>query len=752
MRSLLRIPVLLLVAASALAATPVGTPGIGAAPGVRGFPAIAAHAGGFVTIWADERGVMAARLDGEGTLLDPFPLPVAASSPVRFGAAQADRSVARTQVTAWGGETALASNGRSLLAAWNCGDYLRPAICTAVIDPATMTSRRGATLEGAYPEIAWSGSAWAVAYYHSNFDPLLRVCWLDEEGAPFRTYEIGSGVDATIASTGTTTLVAWRHGSLIAVRAVEPAGAAGAAIVLSPALEANAFDARPKIATDGERFLTVWRRGGPDPHVLTVPLDGTGAPAAAPTRIDAPGWIESLAWAGSDYLAVATDGGVFYPEEYAAEYVVRFTRDGVRRESNLIAMGCGRNADGDIASNGSATVAVWASACIRRYRAVEVPDYRIEAMRVDGWLPAPSTLLSIGTAAQLQPVVASTATAHLVAWTEVVNGISRAFYSILDKSLRVVTPARPVASNSGDQRFPAVASDGTSFLIAWTTSHPENPEVASLHGSFISASGDYASSSPLAENVTHGPIALGHDGLDFFAVWTAADGTLASAHFDRTSGMREWEPTKIGEAGYNPSVAWNGIYFLLAWETLFWNPECRITCAPENQIRTMLLHPSGVRAVAAPTVALDFRTDPSLVWNGSTFTLFASGLEARQFSARGEPVGDPVKLYERAGARGEQPAAGWDGSAFILAWRDPSGAALRLDLSPALEPRNGPQLLWSAAPGIPQPWFRERTVAVAPDGSVLVHHVRRAEAPFLGVPELVIEASERPLRRRTVAR
>ncbi|HEU5161504.1 MAG TPA: hypothetical protein VFV54_00015, partial [Thermoanaerobaculia bacterium] len=184
------------------------------------------------------------------------------------------------------------------------------------------------------------------------------------------------------------------------------------------------------------------------------------------------------------------------------------------------------------------------------------------------------------------------------------------------------------------------------------------------------------------------------------------------------------------------------------WEAYARNPDCRITCTLDTQIRAVALGADGRRQSGAATLFGDFSDFPAITWTGSHFALFTSWLysgpvSARLFSPAGKPVGDPVVIAKQ----GNHAAVGHDGSAILLLWRDVEGRSFRLNLTPDLVLLSRPIVLsnqlarsWPASSSYD-------TVAVSSDASAMVYHLRTAESPE-AAPALVIETPETAPRGR----
>ena len=129
-----------------------------------------------------------------------------------------------------------------------------------------------------------------------------------------------------------------------------------------------------------------------------------------------------------------------------------------------------------------------------------------------------------------------------------------------------------LSRNPGAKVSPAVAHDGTNFLVVWTN---WTPSTVTLRGTRVSGAGTVLDPSgiDISTNayIKYAP-ALAHDGTNFLVVWHEARTGGHDLHGARVSGAGTvLDPSGIPiSTAVNdqtaPSVAYNGTNFLVVWQ------------------------------------------------------------------------------------------------------------------------------------------------------------------------------------------
>jgi len=217
-------------------------------------------------------------------------------------------------------------------------------------------------------------------------------------------------------------------------------------------------------------------------------------------------------------------------------------------------------------------------------------------------------------------------------------------------------PCPPLPSPD-DQTLPAVASDGTNFLVVWIDMRNRDSSWFDVYGARVSASGEVLDPGgiPICTNLSAAYYPdVAFDGTNYFVVWSddrdAAEGNpRLEIYGARVSpGGAVLDPSGIqithGEVAYQPTIAFNGTVYLVAsyaWEhnghrgtTLL---GVRVTPAGEVwDTEELILHQSEFSGVDYPAIVASEGVDWLVVWNGA-------GVEGSFVSANGI-VSSPQQL------------------------------------------------------------------------------------------------------------
>jgi hypothetical protein len=209
-------------------------------------------------------------------------------------------------------------------------------------------------------------------------------------------------------------------------------------------------------------------------------------------------------------------------------------------------------------------------------------------------------------------------------------------------------PCPPLPSPD-DQTNPAIASDGTNFLVVWIDMRNRDSSWLDVYGARVSASGEVLDPGgiPICTNVSAAYYpSVAFDGANYLVVWSddrdAAEGNpRLEIYGARVSpGGAVLDPNGIqithGEVAYQPTIAFNGTVYLVAsyaWEhngqrgtTLL---GVRVTPAGEVwDTEELILHQSESSGVDYPAIVASEGVDWLVVWNGA-------GVEGSFVSANG---------------------------------------------------------------------------------------------------------------------
>lgn len=543
-------------------------------------PAVAALGTNYLVVAQDYRrstsaaynsDVYGARVSGLGMLLDPVGFPICTNAGSQF-------------------RPAVAADGTNYLVVWEDydvdGSNIRAARVTGegvVLDPVALVVSHAVNRQG-NPTVTADGGGFVVAWQDhrestgGNFEARIRAARvsgdgtvLDAAGVPVSSGGGGQNLPC-ITSRGQDWLAVWqdlRSNPDTVLSDIFGAGGSGpnpgAEMKLSPTANAQIS---PAVARLGETYLAVWadnRHDGSNSwDICGLRLDATGNPldaapfwiCAAPGRQSDPSiasgenrflvvwsdWRNSpatLRHADVYGTAVSPDGAVLHP---GGKSICTATND-----QSLPA----------IAGFGTNFLVTWQDS-----RSNQPPSLRMDifASRVtetgvvldQGGLPV-CTHLTI----QTNPVVAANRDLALVVWTDYRS--SATYPDIYGARL---TPDGTVLESNGfpiclaantTQYLPAVATDGSGFLVVWADSRSGVANAPDIYGTEVTASGAVSSLTGLGIRTGPGPQTvpeLAFNGRDYLVAWQTAPS--ATGTFDIHAVQVESLTAPLVQAGVLP--------------------------------------------------------------------------------------------------------------------------------------------------------------------------------------------------------
>lgn len=521
--------------------------GTGKAPGV-------AFGGGvFLVVWEEDSAIRCARVSSAGVVLDP-PLAV---------------------TNVHGSAPAVAFDGTDFLVAWGGNDLYAARVSPsgAVLDTAGILVSGAAGVQES-PAIAFDGANCLVTWqdmrqggyrdiYGARVTPSGTV--LDTSGIVISAAAYSQYYPA-VAFDGTNYLVAWQDYRTtdygIYAGRVTPAG-----VVLDPSgvpIATSAIYSRYPSVTFGQGYyLVTWERmddidstGIWGTRVLTsgVPLDtgfciGPAAAGVAPVIFD-----------GSRYFVSWEKDGI------RANWVD--SSGHVQNQSGAAIFGAANDQrQPNAAFNGTHYLVVWKderpgdTADIRGIR-VSQSGTRLDAL--------PFTVSGAGKA-QFSPVAASNGTDFLVAWSDRRGDTSRVYAARVSQNGQVLdTAGIRVCNAAGEQTLPAVAYNGTDYLVAW---QDERSITAGIYAARVTSGGTVRD--PQGFQVCNSPYSqespgVSSDGSNCLVVWAdSRNGSDifgarvdADGHVLDSSGFMI-SPDTLSKV--QPAVTYCGDWYFVVW-------------------------------------------------------------------------------------------------------------------------------------------------------------------------------------------
>ncbi len=239
------------------------------------------------------------------------------------------------------------------------------------------------------------------------------------------------------------------------------------------------------------------------------------------------------------------------------------------------------------------------------------------------------------------------------------------------------------------QSLPAMAWDGTSFLVVWSDSR-DRSSGNDLYGARVRASDgallDPAGIAICAQPGTQNNPAVAWDGTSFLVVWQDSR-TSATSGIDLYGGRVSSAGALLDGAGFPistatgnqqaPALAWNGTHHLVVWQD-------------DRNLATSYIDVYGARVTSAGTVtdptgipistATAAQTTPVAAWDGTRFLVVWQdgriGSGTQIYGARVSTLGtvqDASGLRITFSLNATSPAIATDGTRFLVVWQDDSG-------------------------------------------------------------------------------
>lgn len=385
------------------------------------------------------------------------------------------------------------------------------------------------------------------------------------------------------------------------------------------------------IASDGENYLVVDDSQGfrtatvtPDLALRSLGTSHFGSPRSGSS------YTTSVTWDGSHYQVVFMDHRDFtYIPDIGTSYEVKVEvldsfGTPLNGEGTTLAAMSGLGpymAAGGIAGS---HLVLWSTSAFDSWRAITYADAATAATT-----SSPPFAFTRGALPDETPVVATAGDISLLAWREpdaTAEDRFALFAARVDRFGRVLDAPIRIADSTCDRLAPAVATDGTDFIVAWQL-------PASLLAMRIGRDGRRLDPNPIIVAVSPtsecGPSApsVVSNGTNYFVAWQRK-GVLSGARLTSGGVLLDPVPLSFGAgpvAGLH--TASDGHDYFVAW-----------TDATINQAR-------GVRITAAGTVVdtlslpLILDKTSAVYWSGKNYvTLAASsdGVRAVRITAGGE--------------------------------------------------------------------------------------------------------------------
>jgi hypothetical protein len=615
-----------------------GDPVYGPADNSQELPAIASDGANYLVVWTDTRSGMwdiyGTRVSAGGTVLDTVGIAISTAGNIQQC-------------------PAVAFDGTDYLVVWEddrsgwWGIYgARVSVGGTVLDPGGIAISTAAYQHGA-PAIAFDGTN-------------CLVVWSDSRS--------GTGYDIYCARVSA-------GGSVL-----DPAG-----IAVSTA----AGDQRePVVAFDGTNYLVAWhdcRNGSYNPDIYCARVSAGGSvldPAgiAVSTAVGYQ-WYPAVAFDGTNYLVAWEDHRSTYWDIYGARVSVGGT---VLDTAGIAICTAARDQWGTaIAFDGTNYLVVW-----QDYRSGSEWDIYGARVSAGGSVLDPAGIaISTAPNGQGEPSVAFDGTNYLVAWDDVRNG---AYIDIYGARVSVggsaLDPAGiAISTSANSQMYPAVAFDGTNYLVAW--SDYRSGTNYDIYGARVSAGGNVLDPGGIAISTAvrdQSQSAIAFDGTNYLVVWEDARGgsdwDIYGARVSTGGTVLDPGGIAISTAArdqQDPAVVFDGTDYLVAWSD-YRSGSGRDIYGARVSVGGSVLDPGGI----AISAAANDQTYPAIAFDGTNCLVVWHDMRSDTswdiYGARVSPAGsvvDPDGIAITNAAGDQSPAVAFDGTNYLVVWEDARGGS-----------------------------------------------------------------------------
>ncbi len=543
-----------------------------------------------------------------------------------------------------------------------------------------------ARLEGESIVLAVPAEVVDDATYPAILDPLIgpEIAVDDPIVAPAS----GDQTAPAVAFDGANYLVVWQDfRSAVSANDVFGARVTKNGDVLDPsgiAISTAASDqTAPAVAFNGTSYTVVWtdkRSGQLDIHAARVSTAGIPLDPGANPICVAPGSQTAPAIAcapGVSCLAVWQDG-----RSSTHIYGARIALDGTPVDVGgvLISSASFAQTAPAVAFNGTSYLAVWQDP---RNGNADVYGARVAptGASLNVIDLAANLAINLNAAAQSNPAVESDGNAFLVVWQDARNATNDIYGAHVTAAGTTDANDLAISTALGTQSVPALAWDGTSYLVAWQDARNATADV---YGARLSAAGQVQDLGGLPISSSAGSQtapAVASDGAGFFAVWQDARNLTADVFGARVAQNGALlDPAGLGLArGGNaetvPAVGFDGTNYLVAWADNR-NAASLDIYAVRLAADGTVLDPAGITVATAPgeqtlpAISAD-KSNWLVVWqDGRNGTLDVYGARLSPQGVVLDPSGIGIGVAALAQAA---PAVAFGGTNHMVVWQDTRG-------------------------------------------------------------------------------
>ena len=550
---------------------------ISTAVNYQGFPSVAFDGTNYLVVWEHERNssldIYGTRVSQDGQILEPSGIAISIASD-------------------WQEYPAVAFDGTNYLVVWEdrrSGLYsdiygTRVNQSGMVLDPAGIIISTAENNQGV-PSIAFDGVNYLVVWHdYRTGRPRIYGTRVNQSGMILDPTGLGIATTAydkwypSVAFDDTNYLVVWEQwrGSTCDIYGTR---VSTAGIVLNPAgiaiSTASDKQHNPKVAFDGSNYLVLWqdeRRGSGefDTYGTRVDqagriLDSAGFPISTAAN---PQYFSAVAFDGLNYLVVWQDNRSGYSYDI---YRTRVNQSGIVLDPAGVVISSAENHQKNpaVAFDSTNYLVVWEDL---RNDSTYWDIYGARINQAGVVLDTSGIPISIAIYRQLFPAVAFDGTNYLVVWQDYRHSASADIYGARVSQAGIVLDSVgfSIAAASLSQTYPQVAFDGTNYLVVWQDNR-NNSNYPNIYGARVSQEGIVLDSAgiviPTAAYYGLYSPSVAFDGTNYLVVWT--DGNIYGARVSQAGTVLDLNGIAIsitwGEQEL-PSVIFDGTNYVVVWQ------------------------------------------------------------------------------------------------------------------------------------------------------------------------------------------
>ncbi|MEO0092100.1 MAG: T9SS type A sorting domain-containing protein [candidate division WOR-3 bacterium] len=439
----------------------------------------------------------------------------------------------------------------------------------------------------------------------------------------------------------------------------------------------------PSLAFDGVNYLVVWeddRNGVSDIYGTRVSqsgvvLDPSGIAISTASNNQ---WLPKVAFDNTNYFVVWED----YRSGIGSDiYGTRVTTAGVVLDASGIPISTATNDQfyPEIVSGGSNYLVVWTD-----YRSGSYFDiYGARVSSAGVVLDASGILMSATGFDQYPPSVSFDGTNYFVIWQDNRNSphYSDIYGTRVSQSGVVLNSQGIAISTAGnDQWTPSAAFDGTNFFIVWEDKR--NGINSDIYGARITQTGIILNPAGIPINTVvkwQGRPAVAYDGTNYLVVWV-----------DERNGVADIYGARVSQSGFvldpngfaistavncqgEPAIAFDGTNYLVVWEDFRNNPDTSDIYGARVGKNGTVLDPTGIPISTAPKS----QWSPKVAFDGTNYFVVWEddrGDYSDIYGARVNPNGNVLEpdgiIISSAQFWQSSPAIAFNGTEYLVAWQD----------------------------------------------------------------------------------